>query len=90
MGETILFYTAGIDNIPQEIMEAARIDGVTQLQLLRYIIVPYIMPIIGIVTILIFIGDFTQFDIVYAMTTTQGNPTYATDLFGSLFIALRL
>ncbi|GAK57289.1 putative sugar ABC transporter permease [Candidatus Vecturithrix granuli] len=85
MGETILFYTAGIDNIPQEIMEAARIDGVTQLQMLRYIIVPYIMPVIGIVTILIFIGDFTQFDIVYAMTTTQGNPTYATDLFGSLF-----
>ena len=53
--------------------------------MLRYIIVPYIMPVIGIVTILIFIGDFTQFDIVYAMTTTQGNPTYATDLFGSLF-----
>jgi len=85
MGETILFYTAAIDNIPQEIIEAARIDGATQLQMIRHIIIPYIMPVIGIVTILIFIGDFTQFDIVYAMTTTQGNPAYGTDLFGSLF-----
>jgi len=85
MGETILFYTAAIDNIPQEIIEAAKIDGATQLQLIWHIIIPYIMPVIGIVTILIFIGDFTQFDIVYAMTTTQGNPAYGTDLFGSLF-----
>jgi len=85
MGETILFYTAGLDNIPTEMIEAAKIDGVNQLQMIRYIVIPYIMPIIGIVTILIFIGDFTQFDIVYAMATTQGNPVYATDLFGSLF-----
>ena len=85
MGETILFYTAGIDNIPSEVIEAAKIDGANHFQLIRHIVVPYIMPIIGIVTILIFIGDFTQFDIVYAMTSTQGNPAYATDLFGSLF-----
>lgn len=85
MGETILFYTAAIENIPEELIEAAKIDGANQLQMIRYVIVPYIMPVIGIVTILIFIGDFTQFDIVYAMATTQGNPNYATDLFGSLF-----
>lgn len=85
MGETILFYTAAIDNIPKEIIEAAKIDGAGQIHMIRYIIIPYIMPIIGIVTILIFIGDFTQFDIVYSMATTQGNPCYATDLFGSLF-----
>jgi len=85
MGETILFYTAGIDNIPDEMLEAARLDGANHFQMIRHIIIPSIMPIIGIVTILIFIGDFTQFDIVYAMATTVGNPAYATDLFGSLF-----
>ncbi|GAK50968.1 putative sugar ABC transporter permease [Candidatus Moduliflexus flocculans] len=85
MGETILFYTAGIDNIPDEIIEAARLDGANHLQMIRHVIVPSILPVIGIVTILIFIGDFTQFDIVYAMATTVGNPAYATDLFGSLF-----
>ncbi len=85
MGESVLFYTAGIDAISDEILEAARIDGANPFQELRHIIVPAIMPIIGIVTILIFIGDFTQFDIVYAMATTQANPAFATDLFGSLF-----
>ncbi|NOX35548.1 MAG: sugar ABC transporter permease [Deltaproteobacteria bacterium] len=85
MGETILFYTAAIDNIPREVIEAAKIDGAGHLCMIRHIIIPYIMPVIGIVTIMIFIGDFTQFDIVYAMSTTQGNPAFATDLFGSLF-----
>lgn len=85
MGESVLFYTAGIDAIPEETLEAARIDGANPLQELWYVIIPAIMPIIGIVTILIFIGDFTQFDIVYAMSTTQANPGFATDLFGSLF-----
>lgn len=85
IGESVLFYTAGIDGIPAEIMEAADIDGASALQKIRHIILPSIMPIIGMVTLLIFIGDFTQFDIVYSMATTNGNPAYATDLFGSLF-----
>lgn len=85
IGESVLFYTAGIDGIPAEMMEAADIDGATALQKIRYIILPSIMPIVGMVTLLIFIGDFTQFDIVYSMTTTMANPSFQTDLFGSLF-----
>ena len=85
LGESILFYTVGIANIDNEILEAARIDGASPLAEIRHIIFPSILPIIGIVTILIYIGDFTQFDIVYAMTTTRGNPVYSTDLLGSLF-----
>lgn len=85
MGEAILFYTAGIDAINPDLLDAAKIDGVGIINEIRHIIIPSIKPIIGIVTIMIFIGDFTQFDIVYAMTTTKGNPAYATDLFGSLF-----
>jgi len=85
MGEAILFYMAGIDAIDIEILEAAKIDGAGPLAEIRYIIFPLLLPVIGIVTILIFIGDFTQFDIIYAMATTRGNPIYSTDLFGSLF-----
>lgn len=85
MGQTILLYTAGLDNIPRDIIEAAEMDGAGHLALIRRIIIPYIMPVVGIVTILIFVGDFTQFDIIYTMTTTQGDPAYSTDLFGSLF-----
>jgi len=85
LGESILFYAAGIDSINPEILEAGRIDGVNFLQEIRHIILPSLIPIVGIVTIMIFMGDFTQFDIVYAMTTTRGNPVYGTDIFGSLF-----
>jgi raffinose/stachyose/melibiose transport system permease protein len=85
MGEAILFYMAGIDGIDPEILEAAKIDGAGPLAEIRYILFPSLLPVIGIVTILIFIGDFTQFDIIYAMATTRGNPIYSTDLFGSLF-----
>jgi len=85
IGEAILFYMAGIDAIDIEILEAAKIDGAGLLAEIRYIIFPSLLPVIGIVTILIFIGDFTQFDIIYAMATTRGNPIYSTDLFGSLF-----
>lgn len=85
MGESILFYAAAIDNIPEDIIDAAVVDGVNELQMIWYIVIPYVMPVIAMVTILIFIGDFTQFDIVYSMASTNGNPAYATDLFGSLF-----
>ena len=85
LGTSIIFYTAGIDAIDSEILEAAKIDGAGPLAEIRYIIFPSILPIVGIVTILIFIGDFTQFDIVYAMTSPYANPRYGTDLFGSLF-----
>ncbi|MCK5249795.1 MAG: sugar ABC transporter permease [Spirochaetaceae bacterium] len=84
-GESIIFYTAGIDAIDEEILEAARIDGAGFFGEIWHIILPSILPIVGIVTVLIFVGDFTQFDIVYAMSTSMGNPGYSTDIFGSLF-----
>lgn len=84
-GESIIFYTAGIYAIDHELLESARIDGVGFWGEIWYIILPAILPVVGIVTILIFVGDFTQFDIIYAMSTSMGNPRYSTDIFGSLF-----
>jgi len=84
-GESVLFYSSGIDGISDSILEAARIDGANIWHEIRHIILPSVLPIVGIVTILIFIGDFTQFDIIYAMTGTRGDPGYSTDVFGSLF-----
>ena len=84
-GESVLFYSSGIDGISDSILEAARIDGANIWHEIIHIILPSVLPIVGIVTILIFIGDFTQFDIIYAMTGTRGDPGYSTDVFGSLF-----
>lgn len=84
-GESVLFYSSGIDSIDDSILEAARIDGASVWQEIRHIIFPSVLPIVAIVTILIFIGDFTQFDIIYALAGTKGDPGYSTDIFGSLF-----
>lgn len=84
-GESVLFYSSGIDGIDDSILEAARIDGANMWHEIVHIILPSVLPIVGIVTILIFIGDFTQFDIIYAMTGTKGDPGYSTDILGSLF-----
>ncbi len=84
-GESVLFYSSGIDGIDESILEAARIDGANMWHEIIHIIIPSVLPIVGIVTILIFIGDFTQFDIIYAMTSTKGDPGYSTDILGSLF-----
>lgn len=85
IGESVLLYAAGIDGIPDELLEAARIDGANWWIELKSIVLPSVMPVVGLVTLLIFVGDFTQFDIVYSMTTTMANPRFTTDLFGSLF-----
>lgn len=85
IGIPIVFFTAGIDGIPEDLMEAARIDGVSLWGEVRHIIFPLLKPIIGIVSILTFVGNFSEFEIVYSMTGISGSPEFATDIFGSLF-----
>jgi len=85
IGIPLILFTAGINGINKEIFEAARVDGVSPIGLTKHIILPLLKPVIGIVLILTFIGNFTQFDFIYAMATTLGNPNYSTDVFGTFF-----
>ena len=85
LGIHMILFTSGIKGIDKEIFEAAKTDGVTPVGLARYIILPLLKPLIGIIIALVFISSFVMFDIVYAMSTTMGNPDYSTDLFASFF-----
>jgi raffinose/stachyose/melibiose transport system permease protein len=85
VGIPIIFFTAGIDGISDDIIEAGRIDGVSAWGEVWHILLPMLRPIVGIVTILTFVGNFSEFEIVYSMETAYGNPEYATDVFGSFF-----
>ncbi len=64
----MLFYAALI-GIPDELIEAARVDGASYFTAFWRIKFPLILPTIGIVTILTFVGNFNAFDLIY---TTQG------------------
>ncbi len=85
MGFYVLVFLAGILGLNREMLEAGRIDGASEIQIIFRIILPQLLPIIATVTILKVIWSFNIFDIVFAMEGTQGSPAGATDVLGTLF-----
>ncbi|MEC0239513.1 sugar ABC transporter permease [Paenibacillus dokdonensis] len=77
---TLIQYT-GILNVPEEIYEAARIDGAEGFTADRYITFPNIIPIFKISIVLAFIGSLQAFDMVMVMT--GGGPAHATDVIST-------
>ena len=75
-GMGILIYTAAIQNISVEVIEAAIVDGATAWQRTRYIIFPNILPIVGILFVLSLTTSLLAFDDVWIMT--GGGPGYAS------------
>jgi raffinose/stachyose/melibiose transport system permease protein len=80
----ILFFTALI-GIPDELTEAARVDGASAWNTFWHIKFPLILPTVGIVAILTFVGNFNAFDLIYTMKGANAGPEYATDIMGTLF-----
>lgn len=77
---TLIQYT-GILNVPEEIYEAAKIDGAEGFTADRYITFPNIIPIFKISIVLAFIGSLQAFDMVMVMT--GGGPAHATDVIST-------
>jgi raffinose/stachyose/melibiose transport system permease protein len=72
---TVIFLGA-IRQVPEEQLEAARMDGAGPWQLFRWITLPNIAPTIGLMTVIVTIFSFLTFDYVYL--TTSGGPGYST------------
>ena len=72
IGYMMIIYIAGIQNIPGDMIEAAKIDGANNWQMLRYVIIPSLMPTITICTFLTLTNGFKLFDQNLALT--GGNP----------------
>lgn len=83
----VLFY-AGLQNVPKELVEAARIDGARRGQVFRYVTLPALRPITGIVLVLGLINTFKVFDPVWVMT--EGGPGYSSSLLATLAYTLGL
>jgi multiple sugar transport system permease protein len=75
-GYNMLILLAGLQSIPQELYEAARIDGASRVQQFRYITLPSLAPILLMVSILTIAGHFQLFAEPYVMT--QGGPLQST------------
>ena len=75
-GYNMIILLAGLQNIPRDLYEAARIDGASPLSQFRYVTLPMLTPILTVVGILTVAGYFQLFAEPYVMT--QGGPLQST------------
>jgi len=80
-GLHMLLYLAGLQNIPAEIEEAARIDGANRRQLLTYITLPLLGGTIRTTVYLSVVGSLQQFILVWIMT--KGGPVNASEMMAT-------
>lgn len=78
IGYMMVIYIAGLQNVPQDIIEAAEIDGANKWQILRKITIPMVMPSITICTFLTLANSFKLYDQNLALTA--GAPMYKTEM----------
>lgn len=78
IGYMMIIYIAGIQNIPGELIEAAKIDGATNGQLLRHVTIPMVMPSITICSFLTLTNSFKLFDQNLALTA--GEPSNSSQM----------
>ena len=74
-GFAMVVLSAAIKSIPDEIIEAARIDGASEWQIFRHITIPSILPTVVVVTTYMVISALKVFDIVFAMGRAESNGT---------------
>jgi alpha-glucoside transport system permease protein len=87
-GYSMVLFSAALKGIPDEILEAARVDGATEIQVFFGIMVPYIMGTIITVWTTIVIFTLKIFDVVWVMTGGQfGTHVIATQFYRLSFTA---
>ncbi len=82
VGMPIVIFLAGLQSIPEEILEAASIDGATNRQKFRHIELPYLLPSLSMVFIMALKSGLTAFDLIFALT--GGGPSDKTTTLGLL------
>jgi raffinose/stachyose/melibiose transport system permease protein len=80
----MLFYAALI-GIPDELIEAAHVDGATNWGIFWRVKFPLILPTVGMVLILTYVGNFNAFDLIYTTQGVLAGPNFSTDIMGTFF-----
>ncbi|ANA81361.1 binding-protein-dependent transport systems inner membrane component [Paenibacillus vortex V453] len=80
-GFYILIYYAALKNIPASLVEAAKIDGATSMQIAFRIKLPLIMEVIKVTIVLAVVGSLKYFDLIFVMT--DGGPNGSSEVMAS-------
>lgn len=81
-GFLCVIFFAALRQVPQEQVEAARIEGASFWQMMRYVLLPGIRPTITLMMIMTVIWSFLVFDFVYILT--QGGPAFSSEVLSTL------
>lgn len=82
VGFVMIILVAGLKGVPGDQYEAARLDGASRSQLVRFVTLPALRPTILFVTVILTIQSLQLFDLVYVMTS--GGPLFTTDTLVTL------
>jgi alpha-glucoside transport system permease protein len=80
-GFAMVVLSAGLKGISTEVLEAARVDGASELQIFRRVIVPILSPTIAVVATTLVIQALKLFDLIWVMTGGR----FDTDVVATLF-----
>jgi raffinose/stachyose/melibiose transport system permease protein len=80
-GFMMVILLAGMQSVPNELYEAATLDGATETQSFFYITIPAIRNVIVAATLITMIGSFKAFDLIYLLTL--GGPAHASEVLGT-------
>jgi len=85
VGIPMMLFLAALIRIPEELLEAAKVDGAGPWRTFWGIQFPLILPTVGIVSVLTFVGNFNAFEIIYATQGALAGPNFASDVLGTFF-----
>jgi len=81
-GFLCVIFFAALRQVPAEQIESARMEGANFFQMIRYVLLPGIMPTIKLMMVMTIIWSFLVFDFVYILT--QGGPAYSSEVLSTL------
>jgi raffinose/stachyose/melibiose transport system permease protein len=89
-GTNMVLFLAGLQSVPSELVEAAKVDGANRFQVFRSVIIPSLRQTFVVVISLTIINSLKVFDLIYGMT--YGGPGQSTHVLAtwSLFNSLQL
>lgn len=85
VGIPMMLIYAALLAIPDDLVDAAIVDGATHFEVFWFIKLPLVLPTIAMVSILTFVGNFNAFDLIYAVKGALAGPNFSTDIMGTLF-----
>jgi raffinose/stachyose/melibiose transport system permease protein len=85
VGIPMMLIYAALLNIPDELVDAGRVDGLGHLRIFLHIKLPLVLPTIGMVSILTFVANFNAFDLIYSVKGALAGPNFSADILGTFF-----